>query len=197
MKRQFWKVCKKLANEERVDVLRQVLCAPSSEGISVGAVSDMVRLEQPATSAYLAQLQGECGLIAASRQGRYCIYRGEPDYSDANATVLLPALKEYFRAECRCFASFNGRRPPAPGFLSVLPALANESRVHVVRFLRAAGRADKWDIIKATGITELNVRRHLACLVECMLVEPDGGKVAWREPEDDLSRLFIKLAIAQ
>ncbi len=58
-RREFRDVCRKLANEERVDVLRRVMIS-SEEGLSVGQVADMVRLEQPATSVYLAQLERDC-----------------------------------------------------------------------------------------------------------------------------------------
>ena len=62
MAKAFWKVCRKLANEERLDVLRRVMISSTKQGLSVGQVSDMVRLGQPATSTYLAQLQNDCGL---------------------------------------------------------------------------------------------------------------------------------------
>jgi DNA-binding transcriptional ArsR family regulator len=77
--REFWKVCKKLANEERLDVLRHVILSPADEGITVGQIADVVRLGQPATSIYLAQLQNDCGLVSSSREGRYCLYRAKPD----------------------------------------------------------------------------------------------------------------------
>ena len=50
--REFWKVCKKLNNEERVDVLRRVMAALDQDGLSVGEIADLVRIEQPATSTY-------------------------------------------------------------------------------------------------------------------------------------------------
>ena len=52
MAKTFWKICKKLANEERIDVLRQVMISPEKDGLPVGQISDMVRLGQPATSIY-------------------------------------------------------------------------------------------------------------------------------------------------
>ena len=73
MSKPFWKVCKKLANEERIDVLRHVMISLEEEGIPVGQICDMVKLGQPATSTYLAQLQNDCGLVASTREGRYCL----------------------------------------------------------------------------------------------------------------------------
>lgn len=34
--REFWKVCKKLNNEERVDVLRRVMVAMDQDGLQLG-----------------------------------------------------------------------------------------------------------------------------------------------------------------
>ncbi len=193
--REFWAVCRKLNNEERIDVLRRLMAAPG-DGLTVGQVADMVRLEQPATSVYLSQLERDCGLLASAREGRCCVYRAEPDSEDKNAVELFSALGKHFRDECRGFVFFNGKRPKAPAFLSVLPALANESRVRVVAFVRKAGSANKASIMKGTGMSELNVRRHVACLAECGLLEINGPELIWREPDDELSRLFVRLSLS-
>ena len=194
--REFWKVCKKLANEERIDVLRKVMAASEKEGLPVGQIADAVRLGQPATSTYLAQLQNECGLVACTRAGRYCLYRAEPDAADAKSVALFQALKRFFRTETTGWTFANGARPPAPTFLAVLPALANAMRVQVLRFVRAEKRTDRVKVIAATGFSDINVRRHLACLPSCGLVENEDGDVFWREPADALSRLFIELSLS-
>ncbi len=193
--REFWAVCRKLNNEERIDVLRRVMVA-HGDGLTVGQVADMVRLEQPATSVYLSQLERDCGLLTSTREGRCCVYRAEPDPDDKNALEIFSALSKYFRSECRGFVFFNGMRPKPPAFLSVLPALANESRVRVVAFVRRAGNTSKASIMKGTGMSELNVRRHVACLVECGLLEMNGPELIWREPDDELSRLFVRLSLS-
>lgn len=196
MAKAFWKVCRKLANEERLDVLRRVLISPVEEGLSVGQVSDMVRLGQPATSTYLAQLQNECGLVASTRDGKYCLYRAMPDKTDTRLMTLFTALKKFFRDESAGFVFVNGRRPKPPKFLSVLPALANEARVRLLQNVRTEKRTDKPRLMKATGLTELNVRRHVACLSDCGLVEIKGSEIVWREPSDPLSQLFIQLSLS-
>lgn len=192
--REFWRVCKKLNNEERLDVLRRVMIAPE-EGLPVGHIADMVHLEQPSTSVYLSQLERDCGLLASTREGRYCIYRAWADRDDKKASALFEALKKYFRDECRRFVFVNGKRPRIPEFFTVLPALANERRVKVVAFLRRVKSTDKASIMKETGMTELNVRRHVSSLVECGLVDVYGPELVWREPDDELSRLFVDLSL--
>ena len=195
MSKPFWKVCKKLANEERIDVLRHVMISLEEEGTPVGQISDMVKLGQPATSTYLAQLQNDCGLVASTREGRYCLYRAAPDVSDERIVTLFAALQKFFRAESAGFVFVNGRRPKPPPFLSVLPALANEARVQLLQIVKAEKRTDKSTLMKSTGLTELNVRRHVACLVDCGLAEINGGEIVWCEPSDPLSCLFIQLSL--
>ena len=100
--RAFWKVCKKLANEERIDVLRKVMTAFETDGLPVGQIADAVRIGQPATSTYLAQLQNECGLVACARTGRYCLYRSKDDNPLPRAEELLPG-----RGDRACFLQRN------------------------------------------------------------------------------------------
>ena len=196
MAKTFWKVCKKLANEERIDVLRHVMISPEKDGLPVGQISDMVRLGQPATSIYLAQLQNDCGLVASTRDGKYCLYRATPDASDERIVTLFAAMQKFFRDESAGFSFVNGRRPKPPPFLSILPALANEARVRLLRIVKAKKRTDKTTLMKSTGQTQLNVRRHVACLSDCGLVDINGSEIVWREPSDSLSRLFIQLSLS-
>ena len=183
--REFWKVCKKLSNEERLDVLRKVMSSPEEGGLPVGQIADAVRLGQPATSTYLAELQDACGLVASRRAGRYCLYYPAPDISDAKAVALFKALTRFFLAERAGWAPINGSRP-----------LTNATRARLLGFIRAEGRTDRTKIVKATGLTELNMRRHLACIAACGLATVSGDDVAWREPSDETSRILIDLALS-
>ena len=194
MTKAFWKVCKKLANEERLDVLRRVMISREDGGLSVGQISDMVNLGQPATSIYLAQLQNDCGLLESSRNGRYCLYRATKSENDSSLAKLSDALRKYFLEESAGHVFVNGRRPKPPSFLAVLPALSNEARARLLQIVKSEKRVNRTRLVKATGLSELNVRRHVACLVECGLAEVAGGEIVWREPSDSLSRLFIKLS---
>ena len=195
-KREFWKVCKKLANEERLDVLRKVMTLPGEGGLPVGQIADEVHAGQPATSIYLAELQDVCGLVASCRAGRYNLYYPAPDASDAKAVTLFKSLRKYFFAERVAWASVNGTRPPAPKFLSILPALANATRVHLLGLIRIKGRTDLAQIGQWTRLTELNLRRHLSYIVTCGLANVCGDDVIWREPSDETSRILIDLSLA-
>jgi DNA-binding IclR family transcriptional regulator len=78
----------------------------------------------------------------------------------------------------------------------VLPALANAARVRLLGLLRERKRAAVAKLVEETGMTRINVQRHLACMERCGLAALDGDEVTWREPTDSLSRLFIKLSLA-
>ena len=194
-KREFWKVCKKLANEDRLDVLRKVMTLPEEGGLPVGQIADAVHAGQPATSIYLSELQDTCGLVASCRAGRYCLYYPAADTSDAKAVALFKTLREFFLAERAAWASVNGTRPPTPRFLSILPALANATRVRLLGVIRAEGRTDRAKIGKATGLTDLNLRRHLSCIVTCGLANVCGDDVVWCEPSDETSRILLDLSL--
>ena len=194
--REFWKVCKKLANEERLDVLRKVMTFPEDGGLPVGQIADAVCVGQSTTSAFLAELQDTCGLVASCRTGRYSLYYPMPDASDARIVELFEALRRFFHAERACWASVNGIRPPTPRFLSILPSLANATRVRLLSFIRAERQICRTKLGKATGLTELNLRRHLSCIVACGLANICGDDIIWCEPSDETSRILINLSLA-
>jgi len=188
--RSFTNFCRRLANRERLDVLRQVVRAMSPEGLTVGEISEQVRLKQPATSQYLAQLEGECGLVRSQREGRYVSYRFACDSSFAPAVSLGPVLRQYLRDEAVA-NHFKKVRLADPSFLRTLDALGNADRARVAAFLRQKGCVTKPDVQSALGLTELNVRRHLATLCDCGLAEPDSVDFRWLEPKDAVSQHLL------
>ena len=61
-----------------------------------------------------------------------------------------------------------------------------------MRFATGSGR---YRILCAsTGLGELNIFRHMACIVECGLSGIEDGAYVWREPDDEIARLFIQLS---
>lgn len=178
----FSNVCKRLSNPERWAVLRQVVISADGFGSTVSDISGNTHLGVSATSQYLAQLESECGLVRARREGRYVNYLFEVKGALPWTAELGPALRKHFRGG-------DGRE------VVILPALANAARVQVVGALRRMGRATKPDLQKATKMSEINVRRHLAILVESWLATEDGGVFVFEEPHDSLSRVFLELAL--
>jgi DNA-binding transcriptional ArsR family regulator len=59
--------------------------------------------------------------------------------------------------------------------------LADPSRLSIVEALRADARS-VGELVEATGLSQSNVSNHLACLLDCGLVErePQGRRVIYR-----------------
>ena len=196
----FCSICKRLANEERMDVLRVVMCA-SEAGLTVNDIADGLHIGQSATSQYLKQLAEECGLVKAKREGRYVVYTVAPAIGVWRE--IIPAMIGYFRRECAGRTFVNGKRPAAPGFIRLLPALANVDRLKIVKFLRRTRNATKVEIMEATKLTEINVRRHLLVIAESGLVnlgetqmvlgkeKASYGSIEWLDPTDEIAQLFL------
>jgi len=190
----FANFCKRLANRERFDVLRQVACAMTDEGLTVGEISDLVRLKQPATSQYLAQLESECGLVRAQREGRYVVYRFAPNPAFAPAVELGPLLGRYFRDEAAAHHFRRGRMDDPP-FLRTFDALGNADRARVALFLRGQRSATKVDVQVALKLTELNARRHLSGLCDRGFLALDNPAFRWLEPPDSISRNLLDFCL--
>ena len=178
----FANVCKRLANPERWAVLRQVVISADGFGSTVSDISGNTHLGVSATSQYLAQLESECGLVRARREGRYVNYFFEVNGDLPWTAELGPALRKHFRGG-------DGHE------VVILPALANTARLQVVGALRRMGRATKLDLQKATRMSEINVRRHLVAIVGSWLATKDDGVFSFEEPHDPLARLFLELAL--
>jgi len=184
---------RRLANRERLDVLEKVVLAALPGGLTVGEISDMIRLKQPATSQYLAQLENECGLIRSKREGRYVFYRFECDESFDVAMKIGASVRRYFRSRAK---DNHFRNVPFvdPPFIPTFAALGNADRTRVAMLVRGRGETAKPEIQAALELTELNVRRHLAVLAELGLVERSERGFIWREPRDPVARLALDLA---
>ena len=180
--RDFCNVCKRLSNAERWSVLRQVAISADGFGSKVGDISANTHLGVSATSQYLSQLEDECGLVASRREGRYVCYEFVQDREDSRAVELGAALRKHF-------CGGDGHE------VLILPALANEARVGVVAALRKVGRATKAELQKMTGLTEINVRRHLGVMINVGLAEQSGQGFSFVEPRDELARLFLGLSL--
>lgn len=180
--RGFANVCKRLSNPERWAVLRQVAISADGFGSTVSDISGNTRLGVSATSQYLAQLESECGLARAKREGRYVSYLFEVNPDFPWTAELGAALRKHFRGG-------DGHE------VVILPALANAARVRVVAALRAAGRATKQELQRVTKMSEINVRRHLAVILESGLAAERDGGYSFKEPKDPLARHFLSLAL--
>jgi len=131
--RSFENFCRRLANRERLDVLRQVVLAV--DGLSVNDIAEQVNLKQSATSQYLAQLEGECGLVRSERSGRYVLYRFAAKDEFEPAKQIGPEIRRHFLDEASA-RHFQKHRMIEPPFLRTLEALGNATRAKVAAWAR-------------------------------------------------------------
>jgi len=189
--RKLWNVCKRLCNAERIDALRKVMIA--LEPPTVSGLADCLRIKEPATSQYLAQLADECGLVVAERFGRYVTYRPEADPEDSKSEILVHLLKDYFRREADTLHLPFATPQPPPTFVSQLPALANEDRARICCHLRHTRSMTVPSLIKFLGQCESGVRRHLKIISVCGMGELQGATFIWHEPRDPMIKAILDL----
>ena len=56
----FFSLCKRLANRERLNLLRKVMSTPLQEGLPVSNLADMTWLKPATARAHLHVLEDEC-----------------------------------------------------------------------------------------------------------------------------------------
>jgi len=189
--RKLWYVCKRLCNAERIDALRKVMIA--LEPLSVSHIADSLRIKEPATSQYLAQLEDDCGLVTAERSGRYVKYRPGADPEDPRSEILVQLLKDFFRREADTLHLPFATPQPLPAFAGRLPALANEDRARICCHLRHTRSMTIPALIKFLGQCESGVRRHLKIISDCGMGELQGSTFTWREPNDPIMKTLLDL----
>jgi len=189
--RKLWHVCKRLCNAERIDALRKVMI--SLEPLSVSHIADSLRIKEPATSQYLAQLEDDCGLVIPERSGRYVKYRPGADLEDPRSEILARLLKDFFRREADTLHLPFATPQPPPPFVSQLPALANEDRAQICCHLRHTGSMTVPSLVKFLGQCESGVRRHLKIISDCRMGELQGATFTWHEPNDLITKALLDL----
>jgi len=190
----YCNMCRRLANAERVNLLRTVMTILEPGGLPVQQLAELAGMKVSATCQYLAQLEGECGFVESVRQGRYVLYRTAARFDSDRTARLVAALSGRFRREEDGRFVWRKSARPTPAFVVVMPALENVARLGVLAAVRAGGSLTKNDLVHRLGMSEINVRRHLKVLEECGLVTRNGTLVEYRAPEDPLAQLFVQEA---
>ncbi len=190
----FFNLCKRLANRERLNLLRKVMSTPLQEGLTVADLADMAWLKPATARLHLHVLEDECGLIESVHEDRYVTYRTRRNVQDPDLQRLVPALVKFFRDEGRGWCDVNGLKAPDPAFAKLLPALSDENRVRVLFSTRKDGLISRTELLTRCGLAEPELRHHLQVLTKAGLVVKEGDSISFVEPSDSLSQLFLSLA---
>ena len=190
----FFSLCKRLANRERLNLLRKVMSTPLQEGLTVSNLADMTWLRPATARAHLHVLEDECGLVESVHEDRYVTYRTRCNIQDPDLQRLVPALVKFFRDEGHGGCDVNGLEAPDPAFAKLLPALSDENRVRVLFEIRKVGQISRAELLTLCGLAESELRHHLQALTKTGLVIKDGDSISFAEPSDSLSQLFLSIA---
>ena len=187
-------ICRRLANRERLNLLRKVMTSPERDGLSALHLADMTWLNPATARVHLRVLTDECGLVESVRSGRFVTFRTRRAPGDATLRRLVPALVAFFRAEGRGGCDVNGAKAPDPAFARLLRPLSDVSRVRLLCAIRDEGPLMASELRSRCGLSAEEVTRHLKVLSGAGLVAEKDRGVTFAEPFDPLSCLFVSLA---
>lgn len=193
----FANLCRRLANRERLNLLRKVMSSPERDGLPAAHLADMTWMSPAAARQHLRVLDAECGLVESVRDGRAVLFRPHLAAADEGLRRLVSALAEFFRAEGRGGCDVNGVKPPDPAFAKILRPLSDAGRVRLLLAIREAGTISKEALRKRSGLSAEDFRRGILTLSECGIVAVSGEDVSFSEPADPLSRLFVSIALGE
>lgn len=188
-------LCRRLANRERLNLLRKVMMSPERDGLSAAHLADMTWLKPATARLHLRVLADECGLVEPVRDGRYISFRTRREPECAALRRLVPALVAFFRTEGRGGCDVNGHKASAPAFAKLLLPLSCPFRIHVLRAVRDEGPLAEEALRRQCGLSVADAKRHLRILSESGLVAANDGAFSFAEPTDSLSRLLVSIAL--
>ncbi len=175
-----WEYCRKLNNEARLELLRQVYV--SKFGLNVELAGDTSKLGQSGISQYMKQLEA-LGLVKRERIGRFVNYHPELKAATIVARTLVPLLMELFKSS----------RKPDLSFTHVFPALMNPLRARIVARLAKKGAMTFDEITDEFDIQPRHFSRHMTPILECALAVKDGDTYSYQPPSDPIAQTIISL----
>ena len=166
----FFNLCKRLANRERLNLLRKVMSTPLQEGLTVSNLADMTWLKPATARLHLHILENACGLVESVHEDRYVTYRTRRNVQDPDLQRLVLALVKFFREEGRGGCDVNGLKAPDPAFAKLLSALSDENHVRILFEIRKVGQSSRAELLTLCGLAEPELRHHLQALPKTGLV---------------------------
>lgn len=181
MKR-IWDLCKVLENEHRKALLVEIYRSREG-GCNVGFLVDVMqgRLEAPAVTQYLKQLEG-LGLLHRERCGKYVNYYD--DMREANDDVRDAA--RMIRREMRTKGCYDDR--------GMFRALMNAFRARVCHYLLEGGNGEKNEICERFRHFSKYLARDLQPAVASGLLAEYVEAYELTLPNDPIIRRVIELA---
>lgn len=177
---EVWEYCRKLNNEARLDLLRQVYVA--EYGLNVGLALDASVLGQSGVSQYMKQLES-LGLLKRQSSGRFVNYHPELKAPSIVARALVPLLMERFRSSLK----------PDMSFTQVFPALMNPLRARIVARLAKKGAMTYDEITDQFDIQARHFLRRMTPILTCGLAVQEDDVYTYQPPLDPIAQTLISL----
>jgi DNA-binding transcriptional ArsR family regulator len=176
----FWKSCRIIACESRLELLWALF---ENEEMAVSQLSSVAHVSVPNASNQLRALN-EFGLVAYRREKMNVIYRAEAN----DLVAFAPGLLEGLRA---CYE----RGDSLDSVMKRVTAFTHQRRVEVVRVLN--GMPMKLvDLQEKTGMSSPALSRHLNKLVRRDVVREKGRIYSLvRRPTRPLDKALLTLAL--
>ena len=176
----FWKSCRVIACETRLQLLWQIF---EAEELTVTELRFLVGISQPNASNQLRSLS-ECGLIISRRNEMSVIYRAEANEVIKFAEELLKALHRFY-----------ARSEPFAEIIHQATAFTHQRRIEIARVLHKNPLGFQ-ALLDKTGMSAPALSRHLNKLERRGFVKRTGKRISLGRPGNALGRTLMTLVFA-
>ena len=177
----LWRTCRVLANENRLDLLRELLAGKDR---TVAALASRTGMSEQLASVHLRAI-GARGLITARPNGRWLYYSATPNPLVDHAEILIDTLRK-----C-CMAKMDNEQ-----IIHCATAFTHQRRIEIVKGLHHKAMPFG-ELVFATQISAPALHRHLGKLLDREMLEHNGKLYRINTPANPLGETLLKLALTQ
>ena len=176
----LWRTCRVLANTQRLQCLKTVLCKP---GATVGQIAETCHYPVNQTSVYLRALQAR-GLLQSVRDSRWVHYHPQPDPLVPSAEPVLSAMTRALLKE----------KMPIKDVIFCLTAFTHPRRLVILSVLLQNKSIPFATLSRKSNVSLCALTRHLAKLCRRnMAVKDEEEYCAPLPPPSPLAASLLRL----
>ncbi|NLL83287.1 MAG: metalloregulator ArsR/SmtB family transcription factor [Lentisphaerae bacterium] len=174
----LWRTCRVLANECRLQCLREVVTTP---GLCVTEIAQAVGISISDTSFHLRLLQSR-GLIIARRVGRWVYYSPVADPLVPSAAPLLEVMSHLF---------LQGEA--LPHIMKQVTAYTHPRRLQILRLVQQKSPLTVLTIARRCNISLPATYRHIHKLITRRLIGYNDDIVTFLPPSQPIHQVMLRL----
>lgn len=173
-----WKLCRVLANESRLKILRHLMC---EKELPVSAIALNQGLTRPSASRHI-RLLSEYGFIETTPSGKWLLCRiCKPTQESPLYDLQRTLLKRLQSGETQIDQIYRSAT-----------AFTHERRIRIIQFLQDRSMLFN-ELIAATDISDMALSRHIHKLINRNLIIENGGIYSFTYPSDPILKSLLKL----